>query len=325
MDNNIIYTYYSVETFMTVIKNHTIRLSEITKSNDSAEVKWILPYIKDILMSEFKNAKETVKSFSYPEDVFEYMVNHYIGDYYDEPQYIFLVACFSSEGDLLSQWRGYADDAKGISVGYNRDFIEKISGAPDLIGGEYFEFGDIEYKEISQKKKIRENAKVLIKELKQLAKNGYGDSIRRASMPAFNRCFFKIYCEGAFMKNPFFKEEKESRICYIADREYQKPVSYKLGDNDLILATDASRVPIVCNEKNYGYLAGIQYKTTRGNTLVAYRDFEFNVDKSFEPKAISRIVIGPKCDISVKEIQNLLLANGIEYSVDIVKSKGTYR
>lgn len=28
--------------------------------------------------------------------------------------------CFSEDGDLLSQWRGYASDATGIAIGFSR-------------------------------------------------------------------------------------------------------------------------------------------------------------------------------------------------------------
>jgi len=35
--------------------------------------------------------------------------------------------CLSEQGDLLSQWRGYADDAHGISIGFSKDYLEKLS------------------------------------------------------------------------------------------------------------------------------------------------------------------------------------------------------
>ncbi|MGF6413968.1 DUF2971 domain-containing protein [Paraburkholderia sp. MM5482-R1] len=38
----------------------------------------------------------------------------------------FYVACFSTEGDLLSQWRGYANDGMGLSIGFSRDRLHQI-------------------------------------------------------------------------------------------------------------------------------------------------------------------------------------------------------
>jgi hypothetical protein len=35
--------------------------------------------------------------------------------------------CLSEQGDLLSQWRGYADDAYGISIGFSKPYLEELS------------------------------------------------------------------------------------------------------------------------------------------------------------------------------------------------------
>jgi hypothetical protein len=37
--------------------------------------------------------------------------------------------CLSERGDLLSQWRGYADDAKGVSIGFSRRYLESLARA----------------------------------------------------------------------------------------------------------------------------------------------------------------------------------------------------
>lgn len=37
----------------------------------------------------------------------------------------FYVACFSEHGDLLSQWRAYAQDGEGISIGFDREYLFK--------------------------------------------------------------------------------------------------------------------------------------------------------------------------------------------------------
>ena len=37
--------------------------------------------------------------------------------------------CLSEEGDLLSQWRGYAADASGVSIGFSKEYLMKISEA----------------------------------------------------------------------------------------------------------------------------------------------------------------------------------------------------
>ena len=49
------------------------------------------------------------------------------------------ICCFSGDGDLLSQWRAYADDGKGISIGF------KKSGIKEFLKGIEVELFDIEY------------------------------------------------------------------------------------------------------------------------------------------------------------------------------------
>ena len=38
--------------------------------------------------------------------------------------------CLSQEGDLLSQWRGYAQDARGVSIGFSREYLLALSDVP---------------------------------------------------------------------------------------------------------------------------------------------------------------------------------------------------
>ena len=45
--------------------------------------------------------------------------------------------CLSEEGDLLSQWRGYAADASGVVIGFSRNYLDWLcsSNLPDELGG----------------------------------------------------------------------------------------------------------------------------------------------------------------------------------------------
>lgn len=40
-------------------------------------------------------------------------------------EYLALGTCFSENGDLLSQWRGYAQDGKGFAINFNADLLNK--------------------------------------------------------------------------------------------------------------------------------------------------------------------------------------------------------
>lgn len=40
MGENLLYHYCSLDTFLSIVQNRTIRLSDITKSNDAKELTW---------------------------------------------------------------------------------------------------------------------------------------------------------------------------------------------------------------------------------------------------------------------------------------------
>jgi hypothetical protein len=36
------------------------------------------------------------------------------------------ITCFSRKGDLLSQWRAYGDDGRGVSIGFDSKLLYKV-------------------------------------------------------------------------------------------------------------------------------------------------------------------------------------------------------
>lgn len=49
--------------------------------------------------------------------------DEYYVDKFDPPLY---TICFSGNGDLLSQWRGYAKDGTGVAIGFKTKYLEKF-------------------------------------------------------------------------------------------------------------------------------------------------------------------------------------------------------
>ena len=53
--------------------------------------------------------------------------------------------CLSEEGDLLSQWRGYAADGLGVSVGFNKDFLQRMAEENSQDNGPGVQLAKVEY------------------------------------------------------------------------------------------------------------------------------------------------------------------------------------
>lgn len=301
----IVYHYCSLDVFMKIVSGKAIRLSDITKSNDSMEILWITKFIKDIFDDEFQKEIQKTQYFEngYPKETFIELVEHYSDEFFKENirLYSYLVCCFSEKGDLLSQWRGYADDANGVSIGFDGNFLSTI-GKPakdDFISSDIFEFGQIIYTDKSQQSEIRKIAQQLIAKLKVIVKNNPKD-IKHESMAVFNDCFLQLFKLSIFIKNPFFKEEKEWRICYWTDIKPDTEVSNTYIENNI-------------------KISDIKYHNRR-NDLIPHIDLIFDESKE---QIIKEVIIGPKCKASKSDIEAFLAKNGIFCSVK--KSDGTYR
>lgn len=86
------------------MKSSTIWLSDSRKSNDYLESSWAdLQMEKLLANNSLISEKEKI-----------YFLENYNSNL--KSHFIF---CMSKNKDLLSQWRGYADDAKGVAIGFD--------------------------------------------------------------------------------------------------------------------------------------------------------------------------------------------------------------
>jgi hypothetical protein len=111
---DIIYHYCSMESFVKIIENKELWLSSSTKMDDLAECQWLLSLVA-------RYAQENLSSS--PEDIqfANSMLN--VITLNSPPSYM---VCFSQDMDRLSQWRGYADEGKGVAIGFKLSSFEKI-------------------------------------------------------------------------------------------------------------------------------------------------------------------------------------------------------
>lgn len=305
----IVYHYCSLAVFEKIITRKAIRLSDISKSNDSMEISWIARYIVDIFDKEFQKEAEKTKYFRMwceKEDFFD-LLKRYTNEFFAEDHgwYSFFVSCFSKDGDLLSQWRGYADDAKGVSIGFDSEILKKI-GEPmpnDPISSPSLFFQEVIYSQNQQKEYIKKKAKQLINDLKHIAKNCDDlseSNIKGSILRSYNLCFLSLFQLSIFMKNPFFREEKEFRLCRCA------MLDYKSKQSDIYIR-DGLRL------SDFGF-------AYRKDDIVPYIDLLFG---NCSYSLVKEVILGPRCNIRENDIKTFLMQNGI--SCDVKKSVGTYR
>jgi hypothetical protein len=313
----IVYHYCSLESFLSIISNSTIRLSNISKSNDKDEIR----YCFDIFE---KTLKEACKEFSKNN-----VDNPDIKRYFNEIDYnslvtravkndslIYYVACFSEESDLLSQWRGYADDGKGVAIGfYSHYFVS----AKDL--------KNIKYNKIIYDAAIVENdlKEFIVRKLLKAKKRIHDEHFLSPYEDAINDVISAMVYNAVFYKSPAFKEENEWRLVFYPFGNIRNlSIDHKSKDmaaNQLFY--DRMYEPIEYKKDYNGLERGkLQFKCT-DDKIVSFIDICFN---SIKELLLAEIVIGPKANIDDKDLRLFLISNGYDLDrVNIRKSRASYQ
>lgn len=271
-DDSMLYYYCSANSFMSIVKNKTLRFCDLYHMNDLSELK----HGKIIYDQIIENSKEFSDDIKTKIDIIlkEFIIRS-----------VLLSMSFSREKDLLSQWRGYADDAKGFCIGFKaKDF----TNLP-------IHMLKVEYDFKKQFALIIDS----MKKIESHIKNG------------IDKDNLHLICElqeiFSMMKNESFKEECECRLIY--------PIYVDVdGDGKLF---DVSKD----NEEYHKYVHDIEFRLV-GNTPTPYVDMDFTLGNRFMP--LKEVIIGPKNRSMKSDIELFLRTNGI-YGAIISESLSSYR
>lgn len=102
--------------------------------------------------------------------------------------------CFSESKDKLSQWRGYAQGGKGIAIGFDRGVLEELNQISEF----HIAFGKVIY-DNPQEYVLG----IIADNIKKLKHKGVGHVALELNE--------NYRMQFPFVKNPYFKEEKELR------------------------------------------------------------------------------------------------------------------
>ena len=313
----IVYHYCSLESFLSIIKSGTIRLSNISKSNDTDEIKYCfdafqktLKYSCLLYSRQHITDKEQQKFFNeidYDSLVTRAVINDSL---------VYYTACFSTESDLLSQWRGYANDGKGVAIGfYTHDFF-KANELKNL------KFDKITYNMSVEQDKLK---KYVINNLNAASLKTTNENFISVYMNAINDVISGMVYKAVFNKNPAFQEENEWRLVFYPFGNIRNlSITHKSKDlsaNQLFY--DRMLEPIEYEREYNGLIRGkLQFRCT-DNKIISYIDVDFN---NIKDRILAEIVIEPKANIDDKDLRLFLLSNGFDLSkINIKKSRATYQ
>ncbi len=199
--DNVLYHYCSMEAFLGIVQSQFLRLTNIRFMNDSKEVSWIYELAKKVLWDKqfrchSENEKRLCKRLmSHCDELF--LNESYFPGYYG--------SCFSKNGDSLSQWRAYADDGKGVAIGFSRQFLESCV-APHRI-----KLQEVEYIDGTDLSGVTTDVETAFSKFNGITRSMTDDEINRVAYETFTPWDLK----AIFVKNAAFNEEDEVRIFHL--------------------------------------------------------------------------------------------------------------
>ena len=209
------------------------------------------------------------------------------------------ISCFSKKSDVLSQWRAYAKDGCGVSLGFELSNLE--------IADNIFHRDIVYSLDIYGKNAYTDDRETDM----EVAADGVSmvltDRNIEEKTERIKIFLDELIPEFAGYKNPAFKEEDEVRLIYCENMHQEEMLDKYHAWTD----------------KSY-HLKKIQLE--HDFRAVGNNDITEFVKLPFEPTAIKEIWIGPKCRIRESDIMSL--TSRLEYEntdIKIYKSKASYR
>jgi hypothetical protein len=181
-DDELIYHYCRPEPFLEIINSRSIWLSASYTLNDVSERSWGYSiFAKAAGILERETGSEFIKK------IFEPVIAGYLHS-------MLMIACFSLEADVLSQWRAYADDGRGFAIGFSPKLMQ-IPAKPLRVL----------YDEDAQMQELIGNLKHVY-DVERSTGFKYGDQ--------FQNHLFHMGLDLCAYKHPAFREEREIRLAH---------------------------------------------------------------------------------------------------------------
>ncbi|MFH0781153.1 MAG: DUF2971 domain-containing protein [Pseudomonadota bacterium] len=217
-----LYHYTSFTGLLGIVGSRALWASDIRYMNDSAELR----HTADLIRIEITKRIDT--GHPRPDLLNQFLdwVTHRITN-----GHMLFAASFRSNGNLLSQWRGYSRLGKGVSLGFNPDYIVSCAGRQS------FQIGKCIYNCDHQERLIRR----VVDAVEALARED--DSKASEEKPMRDRSYQGVFQLiesdllriAAILKHPSFREEEEWRIISPVVTDYVKAqVLFREGTSMLV-------------------------------------------------------------------------------------------
>lgn len=294
----MLYHYCDNKKMANIVAGHTLRMSDITKSNDYEEIQLFYPYImtaieKEYKMNPFSLDYKGEKDFEALKRLL-HVTHKLVNIEFDVGEMTSFVVCFCEEGDVLSQWRGYADGGKGGAIGFSleelKEYCKLYDGIITLAKVKYISREELQSVIADKAKEVLLNMQNDMKWIEEKIPS-LDDSEKYDIMLQIRLLHIikKVLISSLEYKHESFSEEKEWRIFF--SEEITKNSQWLYGsEEDLIIKYDR----VITKLKNK-----IEFNIMDCD-IIPYYPIEL-YDISSEP--IKEVILGPKNNILERDFE----------------------
>ncbi|ENU26406.1 DUF2971 domain-containing protein [Acinetobacter modestus] len=277
-DDMLFYHYCSPDTFLSICNGKKLRFSDLFCMNDHMENYWGYEIWIEAV-NELLDNKEIEEKFI---DEIDKIINE------ASLGFLKLACCLSRDGDVLSQWRAYANDASGYSIGFLANELRKM---PIRIIPVCYD-----------KNQQKDIVKSFVRAIYEVEKDN-----KTEDKEDFQRTCKEFAVSLSSFKNPAFKEELEIRLMHIAvlDLSDIDNPEYKFGGG---MANGAE-----CRDYQLHYRMNKSVPT-------AFMDIDFYYDNN----PIKEVILGPKNESLLSGVFMAMNSLGLK-NVKVKKSEASYR
>lgn len=276
--------YCSNEAFLSIISNKEVWISELSLSNDFLEGKWIKNVFTKLCATKEIDTQKLKRLLDHLDSLIAFAGGAGF--------------CLSEEDDQLGQWRGYADNGAGISIGFNPEYLESIC---DSTTNENFavRLSKMTYDVTEQKKLVAKPFETVLHfaqegglSLPSLLDDDEAQDRKKKAQADLAKSFILFLPHLFSMKNPAFREEKEWRLLSHITR---------IGDGG-------------------GDISKMEFRASK-DRIVPYIKLKL---RDSQLPAIDQVIIGPRNLTPIEAVQAFLSKHGF-HGAKVRKSEASYR
>lgn len=227
-----LYHYTSIGGLQGIVESRSIWATEIRYLNDAKELVHTLDMFLSVIRAKYESSDETTREFLRQLEVW---LRHRLID-----GHLVFVVSLSEHGNLLSQWRAYSPVGKGVSAGFNPQYLRTTALEQD------YRLGKCAYDVDIQRRVVQELFGQIEKE--GLERGPEGDVGKRHPSNSYHGTFedFEddILMCAALLKHPAFTEEVEWRaVSSVVKRYAPSDIQCREGRSSMVPYRQLSLVP----------------------------------------------------------------------------------